>query len=96
MKESGYCGSRLKQGSTRVTVAGFWLGMVVFSRFQEAEEIREFVRNISCNVKQLLSDLLLCLQKGRMMFWKTMTVVVLLDWIFQPEEMDKGLSCPIY
>lgn len=96
MKEFGYCGSRLKQGSTGVTGAGFWLGVMVFSRFQGAKKIREFIRNLSCNVKKLLSDLLLCFQKGRMIFWKTFTIVILLDCFLQPEEMDGRLSCPIY
>lgn len=69
---------------------------MVFSRFQEAEKLSVFVRNISCNVKQLLSGLLLCFQKDRMIFWTMLTIVVLLDWFLQPEEMDKGFSCPIY
>lgn len=93
MKESGYCGSRLKQGSIQATVAGNWWLLVVFSRFQ-AEKIREFHRNILCNIKQLLSDLLLRFQEGRLLFWKTL-IGILLDWLLQPEEMDKGWSCLI-
>lgn len=76
-------------------VAGFWLGVEVFSRFQEAEEIRESVRNISCDVKRLLSDLLLCFQKGKIIFWKMFTITVLLDRFLQPEEMIEGSSCLI-
>lgn len=35
-------------------------------------------------------------QKGGMVFWKTFTVVVLLDWFLQMEEIDRGLSFPMY
>jgi len=31
-----------------------------------------------------------------MIFWKISAITVLLDWFLRPEEMDKGLSCPIY
>lgn len=53
-------------------------------------------RNISCNVKWLLSDLLLCFQKGKIIFWKMFTITVLLDRFSQPQEMNEGLSCLIY
>lgn len=94
MKESGCCESRLKQGSAQAAEAGNWWLLVVFSRFQ-AEKIREFCRNILCSIRQLLSDLLLCFEEGRMFFWKTLTAI-LLGWFYQPEELDKGWSCLTY
>lgn len=77
-------------------MTAFWQGNVVSSRFQVTVKIRELVRNISCHIEQLTSDLWFCVQKGGMVFWKTFTVVVLLDWFLQMEEIDRGLSFPMY
>lgn len=94
MKEFGCCGNRLKQGPMRVPVAGFWLSLTLSSGFQEAEKIRELIRNIACNVKQLLSGLLLCFQKGRVMFWKTFTIVALLDWFYRQKTQRRVCLVP--